>query len=238
MKITNVKEFTKTILVLLAVFVLFSSCKKEIDAAVPQADLESPASVEKTENKKEETEQKKADLLDWSLQESMTADYSKVNFGEYQKKDYEYDGTGYYEKYYVYYKSYFYDDEETGETFECVKEYYFVGEKDGREEIILCGKFENIEKTIYSYIYNSEGKQVIFTAMGGYLYYEDKENYNGRAAIIYGFSTKNLSNIKDRDFVFRYIQESNNGIQEYSLWPLTYDFQNNKVSSFNPERDL
>lgn len=226
MKIRSVMDFVKTMLAILAVFVLFSSCKKETNADVSQADLETPTSVETT---KEE-----AESPDLSLPERMTTDYSKVNFDEYQKKDYEYDGTGYYEKYYVYYKSYFYDDEETGETFECVKEYYFVGEKDGKEEIILCGKFENIEKTLFAYIYDSKGKQVIYAGIGAYLYYEDKENYNGRSAIVYGFSTNNLSNINYRDFIFRYIQEENNGIQEGSFWAITYDFQNNNVSQFDP----
>ncbi|MBO7420241.1 MAG: hypothetical protein J6U06_03885 [Spirochaetaceae bacterium] len=235
MKIKSVTHFAKTILAILVVFVLFLSCKKEAEAESQQTFSESQAvAVAAAQEPKDETEQKKTESEVLSLPERMTTDYSKVNFDEYQKKDYEYDGTGYYEKYYVYYKSYFYDDEETGETFECVKEYYFVGEKDGKEEIILCGKFENIEKTLFAYIYNSEGKQVIYAGIGAYLYYEDKENYNGRSAIVYGFSTDNLSSINYRGFIFRYIQEENNGIQEGSFWRITYDFQNNKVSQFDP----
>ena len=38
-------------------------------------------------------------------------------------------------------------------------------------------------------------------------------------------------------FIFRYIQEEDNGIQQGSFWRITYNFQNNKVSSFNPELD-
>lgn len=235
MKNKSVTHFAKTILAILVVFVLLLSCKKEAEAEAQQTVSESQAvAVAAVQETKDETEQEKTDSKDLSLPERMTTDYSKVDFDDYQKKDYEYDGTGYYEKYYVYYKSYFYDDEETGETFECVKEYYFVGEKDGKEEIILCGKFENIEKTLFAYIYNSEGKQVIYAGIGAYLYYEDKENYNGRSAIVYGFSTDNLSSINYRGFIFRYIQEENNGIQEGSFWRITYDFQNNKVSQFDP----
>ena len=235
MKSKRIFDFAKTVLVLLFGVVLFLSCKKDAEAESQQTVPESQAvAVVAAQETKEKAEQKKTESENLSLPERMTTDYSKVNFDEYQKKDYEYDGTGYYEKYYVYYKSYFYDDEETGETFECVKEYYFVGEKDGKEEIILCGKFENIEKTLFAYIYNSEGKQVIYAGIGAYLYYEDKENYNGRSAIVYGFSTDNLSNINYRDFIFRYIQEENNGIQEGSFWAITYDFQNNKVSQFDP----
>ena len=117
MKSKRIFDFAKTVLFLLFGVVLFLSCKKDAEAEAQQTVPESQAvAVAAAQEPKDETEQKKTESENLSLPERMTTDYSKVNFDEYQKKDYEYDGTGYYEKYYVYYKSYFYDDEETGET--------------------------------------------------------------------------------------------------------------------------
>ncbi len=178
--------------------------------------------------------QRNTELQNKLSRKNMTINYSQINFDEYKKKEYVYN-TGYYDKYFIYYKSYFYDNEETNETIECVKEYYFVGEKNSLEEVILCGKFENIENHLYAYIYNSEGKRIIDSRIAGYLYYEGKINYNSDNLIVLGFCKEVLENPIIRELI--YINNNKGGIIDTgSLWGIVYDFQNNILSQFDPTK--
>lgn len=161
-------------------------------------------------------------------------DYSNVNFSEFKVIPFhaDEDGETYYKSFDIYYKSYDY------QGYECITEYYLVGNKDGKEEIIMYSCFTEVDKDLRFVRYDSEGNELQYMNIAGYLYYEDHNKYSGTNLEVYGFSEKVLQNPFSVYIIFLFNREYNgqNGqINTESMCRSVYDYKNNILKSWSPE---
>lgn len=161
-------------------------------------------------------------------------DYSNVNFSDFKKiqfmpKNVE---KSYYDSFNIYYKSYDFNG------YECITEYYLVGNKQGKEEIVMYCCFENKNSQLVATRYDAHGTALLSTNISGYLHYEDHDKYSGTNLEVYGISDE----IFEFPFIVSLLYIANyklNGqygqMQTGDLWPMEYDYENNILREWSPE---
>ena len=161
-------------------------------------------------------------------------DYLNVNFSDFKKiqfmpKNVE---KSYYDSFNIYYKSYDYQE------YECITEYYLVGSKQGKEEIIMYSCFSEVDKNLRFVRYDAKGNELQYTNISGYLHYENQDKYSGTNLEVYGFSEKILQKPFSVYILFVFNGEYNgqNGqMNTESISRSDYDYENNILMSWSPE---
>lgn len=165
---------------------------------------------------------------------AFTMNYNNINFREFKKTSFqaETEGIAYYDSFNIYYKSYDYQE------YECITEYYLVGSKQGKEEIIMYCCFENNNSQLVTTRYDAQGTALLSTNISGYLHYEDRNVYSHSDIEVYGFSDE----IFEYPFIVSLLYIANyklNGqygqMQTGDLWPMEYDYENNILRKWSPE---
>ena len=161
-------------------------------------------------------------------------DYSNVNFSDFKKiqfmpKNVE---KSYYDSFNIYYKSYEY------KGYECITEYYLVGNKQSKEEIIMYSCFKDVDTKLRFVRYDAKGNELQYTNISGYLYYEDHDKYSGTNLEVYGFSTKVLQKPFSVYILFVFNGVYNGQTSQMnteSLCKSEYDYENNILRTWSPE---
>ena len=161
-------------------------------------------------------------------------DSSNVTFSDFKVMPFyaDEDEETYYESFDIYYKSYVY------QGYECITEYYLVGYKAGKQEIIMFCCFENNDSQLVATRYDGKGTALLSTNISGYLYYEDRNSFSDNDIEVYGFSDE----IFDFPFIVSLLYipnyEFNGKVGQMvtgDLWPMDYDYKNNILKSWSPE---
>lgn len=161
-------------------------------------------------------------------------DYSNVIFSDYKAKQFTPKNVNesYYDSFIIYYKSYDYQE------YECITEYYLVGYKASKQEIIMYSCFTEVDTKLRFVRYDSKGNELQYTNISGYLYYEDHDKYSGTNLEVYGFSEKILQRPFSVYILFVFNGEYNgqNGqMNTESISRSAYDYKNNILKSWSPE---
>lgn len=154
--------------------------------------------------------------------------FSELNLSNYKKKAYSYTGgESYYKSFNIYYQSYEYDGREY------IKDYYFTGQKESEEEIILHAAFEISKKKLLCVVRDVYGEIILDEPCAGDVYFMDKKLFENHDVTFLGFSTSVLKKPVRPKVVYE-TSDRDEPVEEF-LWPVSYDYKTNVIKPFSPE---
>jgi hypothetical protein len=155
--------------------------------------------------------------------------FSNVSFSGYQKKAFtpkNASGT-YYDNFNIYYKSYNYSGSE------CITDFYLVGSKGGKEEVILYSTLENRNAMLQIIRYGSNGREISYSSIAGYLHNDAKSQYENTNLEVFGFSNEIFNDPFCPEFLFLYDGDSG-PLMSDSIRRLEYNYAKNALTEWNP----
>lgn len=129
-----------------------------------------------------------------------------------------------YDSYNVYYSIFEYENKKY------IKDYYFSGSKDKKEDLLFYVCLKNIEETVCCLCLDKTGKEISKTKSVGDLVFEEKSLFKNHEITILGFSEEVLKDPMNRQFY--YLRD--NVLQKDSFWPLEYNNEKQIVTEFVP----
>ena len=156
-------------------------------------------------------------------------DFGNISFSGYQKKAFTPQNAtrAYYDSFNIYYKSYNYSGSE------CITDFYFVGNKGGKEEVILYSTFENRNAMLQIIRYGSNGKEISYSTIAGYLHNDNKSKYENANLEVFGFSNEIFQDPFCPEFLFTYDGDSGSLMSD-SIRRLEYNYAKNALTEWNP----